>query len=62
MKARKVIARSLEILSLAIAIIPIIIWIRNPEMTEMQIFLSYWWIYLICLGVFGVSIIVRKRL
>lgn len=26
-------------------LIPFIYWIRHPELTEMQVFLEWWWLY-----------------
>ena len=30
---------------LAVVFIPLIYWIRNPELTKIQIFIEWWWLY-----------------
>ena len=36
-----------------IMIYPSIYWMQNPELTQMQVFLEFWWLYAILFACFG---------
>lgn len=58
---RKTIGTALQFLGLAAAGFPFYIWIRHPELTEMQIFLAYWWLYLVVFGVAGAGTMIKRK-
>lgn len=39
---------------------PLVINIKNPEITQMELFLNYWWVYLICLILAALSLKFKK--
>jgi len=52
----------LTIIGLIGVLIPFIYWVNNPELTEMQLFLKWWWIYIIIFGDFSlVSYLINKK-
>ena len=40
----------LIIVGIITTIIPFVYWITHPELTQMQIFLKFWWVYAISIG------------
>jgi hypothetical protein len=43
MTIKKVLARFAILIGIGIGVFPLICWINHPELTQMQIFLKYWW-------------------
>jgi len=58
---RNKIGIALQLIGLAVAGFPVYIWVRHPELTEMQVFLSYWWLYLIAFGLAGAGTLIKQR-
>ena len=58
---RNKIGIALQLIGLAVACFPVYIWVRHPELTEMQVFLSYWWLYLIAFGLAGAGTLIKQR-
>jgi hypothetical protein len=56
-KLKTLIDKSLVVINVLVIIFilfaslyPTIYWFSNPELTSMEIFIEFWWLYLILLG------------
>ena len=47
MKVKFVLARFAILIGVGVGCIPLFHWLSTPELTEMQVFIKYWWTLLI---------------
>lgn len=54
----------LSIAAIAICMItPLVYWFMNPELSQMQMFLKFWWVILVGMVCFGlIHFIIDKKL
>lgn len=57
-KIKKYLLTILVIIVIFSVIYPIIFWIRNPELTQMQVLFKIWWDIPLCMGcaLFGLKL------
>lgn len=56
-----ILAFGLIIIGLILLIIPLLYWIKNPEKTEMEIFILFWYCQLIGVVGAGIGLYILKR-
>lgn len=50
MNFKEIFKWSILFILIILVIIPLVYWGFNAELTKMQIFLKFWWLYLIVIG------------
>jgi len=55
MKTKLFVLAILALLSLIGMMYPVVYWFINSELTKMELFKEFWWLYLVCGGVFVFS-------
>lgn len=49
----------ISILSIAILITPVIDWFMHPELTKMEVFFNWWFMYITAIILYSIYIIIK---
>ena len=58
---RNTIGYILQFTGLAIIFFPVYMWIRHPELTEMQVFLNYWWLIMLGIAIGAGGMMIKNK-
>ena len=57
----KILGTITQVIGGVIILIPLFQWMRHPELTQMEIFLTYWWVELFGIAIIIVGALIHKN-